>query len=584
MAKLVIMVDDHSLQEAYRRSATSVLVESLPEATIEALVDYIVLKKLGGSSAEWICDVYDVSQYSLPISMPLQVPGTLPTPLFPPALISDALSNPSAAIHFYISCIPESHLRERPPSISSPSAWTTFMTESPIATHAPSSVAKEPHTHQASPAHRIWNDRPDSEPGMTPIALLYQPFGKFQDISKGIAADGVELVDETVLRTGVLQLAAAGRDFYPDETARRLAMLPFIDNIFESHRDSALWPTLMVDHDTSPLGAVTTLVEFRNEFLDITSEAEYEAAAYATQSHAAASKIFPEVYRAFRMPTLMLTVHGANICFYALLILQRPRIVELTPILSLRHDSVDSRPLDTLSAAFRAACVLRADINRDVADMLGHTRQSSRPLLKPQFPSSTHCTSCSDPTQTLTFTLVQRFQELNNRLLFLAELDNDNRKVLVKYSLSYSAPLHQLCHSLGHAPELLGHEILPGGWHQIVMEYIPDAPCLAMVSMTDVHRQRAYAKMKSLADAFHAQGYVHGDLRTANILACHGWEQDLTKLSLVDFDWGGLAGEARYPTPLLIGELLNRPMTTLDDLVIRVEDDLAVLAKTFKVL
>ncbi|KAJ7223185.1 hypothetical protein GGX14DRAFT_657598 [Mycena pura] len=48
---------------------------------------------------------------------------------------------------------------------------------------------------RVSTAHRIWNDRPESERGMTPLALLYHPFGKFQDISKGIAAYGVDSED-----------------------------------------------------------------------------------------------------------------------------------------------------------------------------------------------------------------------------------------------------------------------------------------------------------------------------------------------------------------------------------------------------
>ena len=42
----------------------------------------------------------------------------------------------------------------------------------------------------------------------------------------------------------------------------------------------------------------------------------------------------------------------------------------------------------------------------------------------------------------------------------------------------------------------------------------------------------------------HQQGYVHGDLRNVNVMVTNG----LTPaVMLVNFDWAGKIGEARYP-------------------------------------
>jgi len=63
---------------------------------------------------------------------------------------------------------------------------------------------------------------------------------------------------------------------------------------------------------------------------------------------------------------------------------------------------------------------------------------------------------------------------------------------------------------------------------------------------------------------------VHGDLRDANLMG------DGDTMLLVDFDWGGMAGEVFYPTANLNPELpVGREST---DLKITKGDDIRVLA------
>ena len=76
-----------------------------------------------------------------------------------------------------------------------------------------------------------------------------------------------------------------------------------------------------------------------------------------------------------------------------------------------------------------------------------------------------------------------------------------------------------------------------------------------------------------LMKSFHDQGWVHGDLRDANIL-CDG-----EKLILVDFDFGGKAEEVSYPMARLQQELYA-PCYTSGDLIIRKKNDIQVLRAT----
>jgi hypothetical protein len=57
-------------------------------------------------------------------------------------------------------------------------------------------------------------------------------------------------------------------------------------------------------------------------------------------------------------------------------------------------------------------------------------------------------------------------------------------------------------------------------------------------------RRRLLERIEEILDCLGTGGMVHGDLRMANIMLKAGEER---KAVLIDFDWAGKAGEARYP-------------------------------------
>ena len=91
------------------------------------------------------------------------------------------------------------------------------------------------------------------------------------------------------------------------------------------------------------------------------------------------------------------------------------------------------------------------------------------------------------------------------------------------------------------------------------------------------HLQKWSEDLRSLVSNFHNEGWVHGDLRDANMIVCN---KNPEQVMLVDFDWGGRDGEVYYPTACVHEEL----ETSAGDLRITKEHDDLVLRRTLKKL
>ena len=91
------------------------------------------------------------------------------------------------------------------------------------------------------------------------------------------------------------------------------------------------------------------------------------------------------------------------------------------------------------------------------------------------------------------------------------------------------------------------------------------------------HGQRWKAELQSLMNGFHEQGFVHGDLRSPNIV----WEGEFV---LLDFDWGGRDGEVYYPTWRLTDELLvdRKIRITKEGTIMAVLSRLGIVGNVFK--
>ena len=148
----------------------------------------------------------------------------------------------------------------------------------------------------------------------------------------------------------------------------------------------------------------------------------------------------------------------------------------------------------------------------------------------------------------------QYLRRLNGYLFEVQPVNNpSSKKLLVKFTQSYGHDVHNELARSGYAPELLGFRHLSGGWKMVVMEYL-ESPAWKNGSHDDVSmadeaiRRQLQVVRNQILPLLKAKGYVHGDIRPANIMFRVDGEGDEVKL--IDFDFAGDEGQVTYPWDL----------------------------------
>ena len=175
----------------------------------------------------------------------------------------------------------------------------------------------------------------------------------------------------------------------------------------------------------------------------------------------------------------------------------------------------------------------------------------SGPVRAARLPHPTYAVS-SEVIHTLRFVDRFRYQGLRSddpdnygRSLFSAKLDN--KPVLVKFCTQYGAKAHSHLAEHNFAPRLHHCVELVGRVTMVVMDVVEDAS-IAFYKYQDSDLPNCIVqKVQEAVDTLHAAGFVHGDIRRPNIMVR---EDDESSVMLIDFDWAGEAGQARYPVTL----------------------------------
>ena len=140
--------------------------------------------------------------------------------------------------------------------------------------------------------------------------------------------------------------------------------------------------------------------------------------------------------------------------------------------------------------------------------------------------------------------------------LFLATLTSSSipgLQVLVKLApRSYSQEVHKHMADNGLAPKLYGYAEVDGAPTAYVMEYL-DLPTWQTLyhffesDTTAVDLTQLQEAVESIFKTLDSRGYVHGDLRTNNIVIQTDVIEKCVDIKVIDFDWAGKAGEVCYP-------------------------------------
>ena len=136
------------------------------------------------------------------------------------------------------------------------------------------------------------------------------------------------------------------------------------------------------------------------------------------------------------------------------------------------------------------------------------------------------------------------FQEEIKRHTFKAIYNQNN--AIVKFVESYGEAVHNFCASKKFAPALFCCKQVTSRFKMVVMEEIGNATLLHdYVHKDGIDKGLLKGKCLNILHEIHQAGFCHGDFRDNNLLVVE--EGNDVSLYLIDFDWAGKTGEAKYP-------------------------------------
>ena len=264
---------------------------------------------------------------------------------------------------------------------------------------------------------------------------------------------------------------------------------------------------------------------------------------------------------------------GPYVTFYAVVFFRQLRVVSLTPTLSCVASAGEGDDRKALYAAFDGALALLRRINKDTQDPVRIPSYLKSQFEDHRLPYVSALPKYDAPGE-IRFRILQLHPDKQDyRLLYIAKtLDEKEKLIIVKFTRRYSIELHAFCAARGYALAILGFKQIPGGWFVVAMDCISPPMCPSQSPRLQGLFDGWKEELQELVQSFHDAGFVHGDLREPNIL-CDG-----DKLKLIDYDWGGVVGEARYPHARLCLELTDGRDGT--DSRITKDDDKRVLQNT----
>lgn len=206
-----------------------------------------------------------------------------------------------------------------------------------------------------------------------------------------------------------------------------------------------------------------------------------------------------------------------------------------------------------------------------------HAAPEVTPIRKRVFPLATSCTLAGG--QELHFRYLVPLQRTTTAVeqgcaaFLVADCADDRRRFVVKFVGQYGAAAHRFLAARGYAPELLcvgpvwgGDQVAQdgsGSQRMVVMEYLPGE------TARDAYPSRPLPshvtkEVRRALELLHAEGMVHGDIHEENIMLETAPDGGERRVKLLDFDWAGKEGKARYPFDIELDED-ERGKNELDD-------------------
>ncbi|KAG6894623.1 hypothetical protein C0992_005366 [Termitomyces sp. T32_za158] len=262
-------------------------------------------------------------------------------------------------------------------------------------------------------------------------------------------------------------------------------------------------------------------------------------------------------------PSIILAIAGPWMCVLGAIYLEKAVVQPLTNYIWLGGNVYDDEEQLLMTARlFGALKTAISSLRTYYRGIAKRTREPNLQAEVSEFPFITEYDSTK-------FTYVSRLASdyYLGKLLYEAKLD-DGRRVVVKFASRYHAEAHRLLAERGLAPKLHHSSTeggsLYGGRYMVVMDFFEG-------KMPHTLSEGQFNRVKEAIDLLHSHGIVFGDLRILNVLAKG---EDVV---LIDFDWCGKGGEARYPVGINMAPELCWPPGVGPGRVMMMEHDLHLL-------
>ncbi|KAH7904758.1 hypothetical protein BJ138DRAFT_1018649 [Hygrophoropsis aurantiaca] len=415
-------------------------------------------------------------------------------------------------------------------------------------------------------------NRPSDAADALPVTLIEPIFGQFVDDYQKIAPTDTD-------NSFVLELSREMSSFHGDENRRMHKFRRMLSSYGITLHAASVGSTKCTSDGHLMVGKfVAAIVEGKNEIGSGIAEPFLEAIMYYRKFIEILHNPQDDIaHLRSVVPCFHIIVFGACIGFVGSVFTGKIQSDVLVPIIPLFWHSTD---LPMQATAARAFCALKIAIRRlerlysEPISFLG----PGEPI--PEFPYPQKYFDSEEKLQEFTY---DQNQELRDRLIFFGNTVG-GAKICIKFVRQYSADAHRFCTRNGHAPELIAFEQLHGGWYMVVMDALDIHDDPASRRTGSYRRFRKYRPLVSdiqpleqavtgFIHELHAEGYVHGDLRDANLFVRDiGEEATSTDFVLLDFDWAGQAGQVHYPMHVNRREI-HRPDDARDGKEILKEHD-----------
>ncbi|KAG6914878.1 hypothetical protein DXG01_014771 [Tephrocybe rancida] len=408
----------------------------------------------------------------------------------------------------------------------------------------------------------VLNGRPLHNYG-PPVGLFHPVFNSFQ---AAMTSSERFYADDAGTYSTIRALFRAFADIYTTKEQRTNAINEHLNSLLGTEFVVVDAPGVKSDgviiHPCGPHYAYTVLREDKNEIGTGNSD-PYNQASLAYRKYWA-QRSYDVIRSNSYCPSIILSIAGPWLCVLGAVYLEQVVIQPLTDYLWLGGDHFND---DRLLFASRLFSSLKTSIF--TLQSYYHTLGSRLLTIVPQNDAFPYITEF-DTTKFMY--LSHLAPDYPNKLLYRASLEN-KKQVVVKFVSTYHTQSHRILAEHQLAPKLLyaGTDKpkgqMYGGRYMIVMDFVEGQQAVDYLS--DPH----FEQVKQAIQLLHMQDLVFGDLRPPNILTTNG------RAMIVDFDWCGKAGEARYPPSLNSDKALGWPAGVAPDSVMEKEHDLFMLAK-----